>query len=212
MDRHLDGAFRRWAIVGAYGDNLTREAEALGERSGLATAQRAELRRLGVAINYNAYGSSLQDVHIAPAELYRIMARHVDPLQMVDQEPVVAHLDACLRADLALALTVVPAWQREHASVRVLPDVAWSRRIMGSLAHDLVRARPGQAQAVLCPTASGDYAVSVRAPLHAPRGADDFCARFGGSGRAAAAGIDRLAAADLPRFIEAFGGEPWGAG
>lgn len=69
MDRHLGGAFRRWALVGAYGDNLIQVADALAQQSGLDERQRERLHMLGAAINYNAYGDSLQDVRIAPAPL-----------------------------------------------------------------------------------------------------------------------------------------------
>ena len=52
--------------------------------------------------------------------------------------------------------------------------------------------------------AAGGYAVSVRAPVAAPRGADELCRRFAGGGRQGAAGIDRLPAADYERFLAAF--------
>jgi len=54
------------------------------------------------------------------------------------------------------------------------------------------------------------YVVSVRAPLALPRGAHALCSRFGGGGRSRAAGIDRLARADLQRFVEAFAATSWG--
>jgi hypothetical protein len=57
---------------------------------------------------------------------------------------------------------------------------------------------------------TGAYAVSVRAPLASASGADALCSRFGGGGRARAAGIDDLPAADLERFLAAFSGMRWG--
>ncbi len=45
--------------------------------------------------------------------------------------------------------------------------------------------------------------MSVRAPLVARRGADVLCRRFGGEGRAGAAGIDDLPRARLDEFMAA---------
>ena len=76
--------------------------------------------------------------------------------------------------------------------------------MIGCLANELVNADPTRAQAVLKPDAAGGWTVSVRAPRDAPRGANALCARFGGAGRAAAAGIDALPDAELDRFVDAF--------
>lgn len=80
----------------------------------------------------------------------------------------------------------------------------------GSLSNLLARAQPLRAHAVLTPTACGDFAVSVRAPLHSPAGAAEFCRLFGGDGRAGAAGIDHLPAQQLERFTHAFSTARWG--
>lgn len=209
MDRHLGGRFRAWALVGAYGDNLRRVADALAAEMGLAAEPRAALRRLGEAINYNAYGDELADVHIDPAQLYAIMARYPDPLQMQRDEPVAAELDELRKADMQLAGEVAPYWRNDKACVYLLPDMPWSRRAMGCLANELASAHPEQAHAVLKITKTGDYVVSVRAPQSSAGGADALCAQFGGSGRAGAAGIARLAADEVDRFILAFGAARW---
>ena len=94
----------------------------------------------------------------------------------------------------------------------VLPDEAWSRRVLGCLANELTNAQPQRAHAVLKlhGTGTGAYAVSVRAPLALPSGADALCRRFGGGGRARAAGIDHLPTADIERFLAAFASTRWG--
>ena len=47
--------------------------------------------------------------------------------------------------------------------------------------------------------------VSVRAPLNNKKGADQICRQFPtGGGRAAAAGINNLAASDLAKFTDVF--------
>jgi hypothetical protein len=45
IDRLLHGRCRAWALVGAYGDNLTAVADALAAQAGIGAAQRAQLRR-----------------------------------------------------------------------------------------------------------------------------------------------------------------------
>lgn len=211
VDRCLDGRFRAWAAVGAYGDGLMTAGDRLSDTLGLDVAARASLRRLGEAVNYNAYGDSLADVHIAPAELYAVMARHADPLLMAVREPVVLELDRLREEDFSRAAGIAPLRRQARASVYLLPDAAWSRRVIGPWASELARAYPDQALAVLVTTRGGAYTVSVRAPRAATRSAHAFCARHGGAGRAAAAGIDALPAAGLDRFVMDFMEFDWGA-
>jgi len=212
VDRCLGGAFHGWALVGAYGDALTAVAHRRAAAAGYGARRRATLQRLGELINYNAYGDDEHDAHIAPEALYAIMARHPDPLEMAVRERVVDELDALRRDDLRRGMMVVPMLGTELARLVALPDAPWSRRVIGSLANELAAAAPRQAQAVLKPTGTGSYLVSVRAPRATPRGADVLCAAFGGGGRAAAGGIDALANGELERFIAAFGGMHWEAG
>ena len=212
VDRHLGGRHRAWALVGAYGDNLGAIADAMAASLGFDAAQRARLRRLGEAINYNAYGDVESDVLIAPARLYRVLARYPDPLQFLDQETLVDAVDAMRSADLARARAAGPWREDRHGRIWLLPDATSRRRVGGSLANELALERPDAAHAVLRQTAAGDFVVSVRAPLRAPSGAQRLCARFGGSGRAAAAGIDHLPPERLDRFLDAFAATRWGAG
>lgn len=211
MDRHLGGRHRAWALVGAYGDDMVAPANQLARAMGLDDRQRADLRRLGQAINYNAYGEEANDTLITPAELYGVMGRHADPFSMLAGEPVVDELDARRRGDLGLALALKPLWQGSQGRLVLLPDAAWGRRVSGCLANELATADPERAQAVLTPQRSGGWRVSVRAPRAKPGGASELCARFGGGGRATAAGIDTLAPDQLDRFITAFSAAGWGS-
>jgi len=211
VDRHLGGRYQRWALVGAYGDNLTAVAERLAIEAGIAGDERARLRRLGESINYNAYGDDESDVAIAPARLFEILERYRDPLELQAHEPIARRLDEQRRNDLAQAASVPVHWQDEGASVLLLPDAPWSRRVIGCLANERAQAEPNRAHAVLKRQAAGALVVSVRAPLAAPNGANDLCRRFGGGGRAAAAGIDALPEADLDAFVTALAQQRWGA-
>ena len=210
VDRRINGAFRAWALVGAYGDNLASVADRLAADCGIGSDDRLRLRRLGEAINYNAYGDDERDVCIAPARLYAVMARYGDPRDMLAQEGIADAIDTRRSADLRQALAWPPHRQDARGSVLILPDAAWSRRVLGCLANELANAQPQLAHAVLKLQSMGGYVVSVRAPLASPSGADALCSRFGGGGRARAAGIDGLPADDLEHFLVAFAGTRWG--
>ncbi len=147
---------------------------------------------------------------IAPAALYARVAAHADPLGFARGDPVVAELAARRRTDLATALQCPPWRESAAGAVFVLPDDGWSRRVLGSFANLLAERASGSAFAVLRARADGAYTASVRAPLDAPRGADRLCRRFGGDGRAGAAGIDRLRGGELEAFARAFAGHDWG--
>lgn len=210
LDRLLKGSSRNWALVGAYGDNLTTVADELALRSGLDTHQRIALRRLGECINYNAYGETLADVHMPPDRLFGMLVRFRNPLDLLMQDPIADELDAVRRDDLRRARALDPIWAGPQGRVLSLPDEPWGRRVVGVLANELAHGAPLQAHAVVRPQSAGGYVVSVRAPLAKPGGAAALCQVFGGNGRARAAGIDALAAPDLPRFIDAFAKMSWG--
>jgi hypothetical protein len=210
VDRHLQGASRAWALVGAYGDNLSSVADLLAGESGIGPSDRAALRRLGEAMNYNAYGDHESDVCIAPAKLYEVLSRYRDPRDMLARETVADDIDAMRRDDLAQAVASRPHWQDARGSVHLLPDAPWSRRVLGSFANHLGNAEPQRAHALLKSLRNGGYLVSVRAPLTAPSGAGDLCMRFGGGGRARAGGIDALPESEVERFIAEFASTRWG--
>jgi hypothetical protein len=211
VDRYLNGRFRAWAVVGAYGDNLTGVAERLAMTLGLSFDDRRHLQALGESINYNAYGDGQNDVTLASARLYELLAGYADPLQFLRHEAIGKTLDTLRLNDLERARDVPPYWQDARVSVYLLPDVPWSRRVSGSLGNFLANAQVLRAHAVLTARAAGDFKVSVRAPLRAPDGAAEFCRLFGGDGRAGAAGIEHLPAGQLDQFIKAFSAAPWDA-
>jgi hypothetical protein len=210
VDRHLGGKFRAWAVVGAFGDNLTRVAENLAGGLGLTFQDRRRLQSLGESINYNAYGDSAQDVYISPAQLYEKLVRYADPLGFLEGEVIGQELDALRQDDLRRAQEWPTHLQNARVAVYLLPNASWCRRASGSFGNTLALAEPQRAHAVLTPRAEGDLTVSVRAPLHSPAGAAAFCQLFGGDGRAGAAGIDHLPADQMERFVAAFSSARWG--
>jgi hypothetical protein len=210
VDRHLGGRFRAWALVGAYGDNLWVVADRVAVELGLEAAARQQLRTLGEGINYNAYGDEPGDQHVAPERLYALLARYADPLEMLRHESIGDELDALRRADRQRAAGHELRALGSAARVHLLPDAPWSRRVIGGLANELAAAEPLMAHAVLKADRCGGHVVSLRAPQAAPAGADGFCRRFGGGGRAGAAGIDHLPAHELDRFMAELSLARWG--
>jgi hypothetical protein len=205
VDRHLGGQHRPWAIVAAFGDNLHARAETLAREHGFHEREIETLRRLGEALNYNAYGDSVADLHLPPAELALRLRPYVDPLAFARDEDVLGVLLRGYGDDLALAHAIAPLRETERSAVYVLPAEPWARRAIGAFANRLASSAPMRAHAVLAGRADGSHVVSVRAPLARPEGAHELCGRFAtGGGRKGAGGIDRLPQTDFERFMAAF--------
>lgn len=167
VDRFLGGAHRAWAAVGAFGDNLPRQGEALARAAGCTGAALPLLRELGEAINYNAYGDSADDVLVRPAALALLVRPHRQPLAFLAAEPAARALVQCQREDLALAGTQPPLAEFAGGSVVLLPDVRWARRVQGVFANALSQRAPQRAHAVLREHAGGGFMVNVRVPQRA---------------------------------------------
>ena len=205
VDRFLAGGQRIWAVVGAFGDNLYQAARRAAAPLGLEAAQLEALQELGECLNYNAYGDDVDDLRFPPNVLYRLLHAYIDPFAFMAEEPAFRQLRQGYADDLAQAEAVPPETATLRHALYILPDAAWSRRISGAFGNRLAQQAPQRAHAVLTPSRRGGYAVSVRAPLAAPTGADALCRGFeSGGGRQAAAGINHLPAEQLETFAVRF--------
>jgi len=206
VDRHINGAFRGWAIVGAFGDNLRKSALGLAKNNHYNEEQLQRLEDLGIYINYNGYGSNLEDLHFAPDELYRKVSQYSDPLDFIHNSGGdFEKLETGYRQDMKAAADLLPEKASEKTAVFMLPDAPWARRVSGVYSNDLANNNPDRAHAIITPGKDGSYVVSVRAPLSNKTGAVDLCKQFPtGGGRAAAAGINELPADMLGQFIDTF--------
>ncbi len=204
VDRHIGGRYRAWTVVAAFGDNLTGPARAMALQAGWNGQATAALEKLGICLNYNAYGESIEDLHFHPAELARQMMPFRDPADFIEETEVYAKLHAGYEEDMAKARRVANG-RESGMGIIVLPDEPWARRAMGVLINELARIRPGAPLAILSPRASGGFTVSVRVPAESPVSAAEFCGEFAtGGGRRSAGGINCLAEADLDRFTARF--------
>jgi len=205
IDRHLGSPYRAWAVVGAFGDGSDAAARKLAQPLALATHALAQLRELGVTLNYAAYGQSEADLLALPTDLYRTVRHYRDPFELIAGEPLIGLLDEERRKDFERTRSLKPLRVFDAGSVWMLPDSAWARRVHGTFANRLSRQDSAAAVAVLTPRADGAYVVSVRAPAGSRMTAVQFCRGFpGGGGRKGSAGIDRLEPDSLPSFLRSF--------
>jgi len=205
VDAHLGGRFRAWAVVAAFGDNLGDAARRLAQSLALTDSQLEALGELGDSMNYNAYGETIADLRIPPAELYGLIGPYADPLQFLAREAVFEELRNGWREDMNRALALGPQSDSPHTALYELPDAPWSRRVIGAFANHLAISHPDRACSVLAPNSRGGYVVSIRAPRDHPKGADGLCREYPtGGGRHEAAGIDNLAEEELPGFMLRF--------
>lgn len=201
----LRGARRRWAAVGAFGDNLQAAAVAVLGSGARDDAELSLLRELGECLNYNSYGESEADLFVPPGELHARLIAHDDPAEFVHQDPLFEALRDGFRDDLARAQAVRPHAAAPHAAVYLLPCERWARRASGVLGNALANRFPERAHAVLTPRTEGGCVVSVRAPKVSPVGAASLCRRYRtGGGREAAAGINVLPEETIGAFCGAF--------
>jgi hypothetical protein len=206
INKHLKGAYAKWAVVGAFGDNMFVRANALAQELGLNDADVEFLKELGTLINYNGYGATLDDLHIAPATLYQALLKFDCPLALRDDlESPYYVLKKGYESDYANVEALTPIQDSAVAKVFELPCEAWARRISGVFGNELANLAPSTAHGVLTLNANGeDYTVSVRAPLSNRTGADEICSSFPtGGGRKAAAGINQLPVSSKQDFVEA---------
>lgn len=205
VNGYLHSAYPEWAIVGAYGDNLHGSAQQLAKYTQLGQQELAQLEQLGVAINYNAYGTDRADLHFQPEDLYQQLYNYKTPLDFVQSNSkLFSQLIENYQFDLQKVQQIQAVLNHNSARAFVLPNAAFSRRVSGVFANQLANQAPEKAHAVI--TDLGDiYQVSVRAPLNQRFGAARLCAEFAtGGGREAAAGINRLAKDQLATFIQRF--------
>ncbi|EGR2723358.1 DHH family phosphoesterase [Vibrio parahaemolyticus] len=205
VDKLLEGRFHTWAITAAYGDNLIAKADALADQAGLNNEQKAQLKELGTLINYNGYGSKVDDLHFHPADLYRALVQYISPFEVIeDKASPYYQLQLAYQQDMDAAQAVPATYESDTLTLFELPNTAASRRISGVYGNWLANQNPDSAHAVLTENADGTYTVSLRAPLNNKQGAVAVCGQFPtGGGREAAAGINALRKEDVNAFIDA---------
>ncbi len=204
VDRYLNGQFQFWAITAAFGDNLSQVAFKLAGEQGLSDGEISVIQELGIYLNYNGYGASLDDLFFHPADLYRACVKHRTPFDFVDKnQPVFQTLRDGYHHDLTLAGGQKPFYETTSVAAFRLPSEKWARRVSGVFSNQLSNESPDRAHVILTEKQGGDYLVSIRAPLKQLEGADEIAGRFkAGGGRKGAAGINTLKEDEIPLLID----------
>ncbi len=204
VDSLLDGRHRKWAVCGAFGDNMFQSAYKAASTLFLNEKEVDRLRELGELLNYNGYGQSVDDLHFAPDDLYRSLHGYQDPLDYCSS-PTLVKLRDGFNKDLGLANEQQVIDPNRKNKLYHFPGKPWSNRIVGIFSNMRARKSPDRAHAVLIDNPDGTLRISVRAPLNNPKDADTLCRQFPtGGGRAAAAGINNLPSENKDDFAAAF--------
>ncbi len=202
VNDYLQGKYLSWAVTAAFGDNLFDSAINAAKPLNLTDAQLDLLKGLGTYINYNGYGATIEDLHFAPAEMYRLISPYADPFGFIEEAPQYTVLKDGYQQDIQSAADIKPELEKQAFAVYILPDASWARRVSGVFANQLAHDFPDRAHAILSQKHDGAFLVSIRAPLSSREGADDVCRQFpSGGGRKAAAGINNLPQQDFDRLI-----------
>ncbi len=205
VDRILEGKYKEWAIAGAFGDNLDEAAKSRAGEVGIDSKQLQKLKEIGRLLNYNGYGSSLDDLLISPKKLYLKVHQYHNPFDFYQNSITLQSLKEGYAADMAMAEQLKAIDTTETGRVFKLPAKRWARRVVGVFSNQIAREERDKAHATLVQIDDEHYRVSIRAPLNDRTGADSFCRQFEtGGGRAAAAGINSLPQQQLEKFLKLF--------
>ncbi|WP_182865421.1 acetyltransferase [Stieleria mannarensis] len=204
VNQHLDGAFLPWAVTALFGDNLHDAARSAAQPLDLSESQLDQLETLGTLLNYNGYGSTLDDLYFPPDQLYQKIQPYADPFEFIATDTTFQTLRDGYDSDMNHAASIDPVLKTDACAAFVFPNDSFSRRVSGVYSNQLARDNPDRAHALASLLPSGDYLVSVRAPLATKTGADELCRQFPtGGGRKAAAGINELPGDQLQAFLDA---------
>ncbi|WP_374518512.1 hypothetical protein [Undibacterium squillarum] len=205
VNNALGGRYPEWAIVAAFGDNLSDTARKLAASVDLSDHQAGQLCELGKLLNYNAYGESLADLHFHPALLYAEVSQFKDPFELIAEASAFRTLQRGYHSDRLYLNSLTPAESGKDAILYVLPDQSWARRISGEFANQLAADHPSKSCAVIVPKANAAFVVSIRSARPELYPASTFCERFPtGGGRRGAGGINVLPASELDHFVRLF--------
>ena len=204
VNKLLNNKHLPWAVTAAFGDNLFITATEAAEALKLSKTQLEQLKTLGTLLNYNGYGSTLEDLYFPPAELYKKVQPHESPFSFIEDDDAFETLATGFKNDHAKAVSISPERSTDTTAIFIFPNDPFARRISGVYANELAQDNPDRAHALLSELPDGSYLVSVRAPLNNRTGADELCRQFEtGGGRKAAAGINKLPPSELESFAKA---------
>lgn len=203
VDNYVDGLYRPWTIVGAYGDNLHEQAEELNP--GFSSKALHQLKEIGETLNYNGYGNVESDLTVHPKDVYLDLSKYDSPFDYRRKSEVydLIHHQKC--ADSHELNNSEVLHESTTGKVVLLPPTPASVRYSGIYSNQLTTDNPSQAFLILTQIDDDNYRVSIRAPKTKPHGASTLAGNFDtGGGREKAAGINKLPKSELKLLIDLF--------
>jgi hypothetical protein len=205
VNKYLNGKYKEWAIVGAYGDSMDKSAGVISSKLGLSKNDKSQLKLLGECINYNSYGLNKSDLLYHPDLLYKKLKSSYNPFEFIEHEKgIYNNLLDSYRSDISKAKAILPEVEDDNISIIILPDKLWARRVIGVYANLLMHNDKNRAHALMILNKNKSFLVGVRASYNHKNGADVLCSKFGGGGRSGAAGINNLSQQEKNDFIRGF--------
>ena len=205
VNSHVNGQNQLWSIATAFGDNHLDLAMNMAKSESLSDEQVLILKQIGLVVNYNSYGQTIEDLFYSPEEIAEAArACGSDIFKFLEQGDIFSTLLENFNADMSSAVCQEPFSISENGVIYTLPNEAWTHRIMGSFSNHLVSTNKNLACAIAVLNSDGTYRISVRSSINNPHGAGNLCGNFGGGGREKAGGINNLPASDMNTFKEEF--------
>lgn len=205
VNSHVNGKNRLWSIATAFGDNHVDLAMNMAKSENLNEEQIIFLKQIGLVVNYNSYGQTVEDLFFPPEEIAKaVKACGSDIFRFTEQSDIFPTLLGHFSADMSSAVCQKPYSFSDNAVIYTLPNEAWTHRVMGSFSNHLVATNKDLACAIAVLNSDGTYRISVRSSLNNPYGAGDLCKKFRGGGREKAGGVNNLEASELDNFKEEF--------
>ena len=205
VNSHVNGQNQLWSIATAFGDNHLDLAMNMAKSESLSDEQVLILKQIGLVVNYNSYGQTIEDLFYSPEEIAEAArACGSDIFKFLEQGDIFSTLLENFNADMSSAVCQEPFSISKNGVIYTLPNEAWTHRIMGSFSNHLVSTNKNLACAIAVLNSDGTYRISVRSSINNPHGAGNLCGNFGGGGREKAGGINNLPASDMNTFKEEF--------
>ena len=205
VNSHVNGKNRLWSVATAFGDNHMDLAMNMAKSENLNEDQTVLLKQIGLVVNYNSYGQTVEDLFFPPEEIAKaVKACGSDVFRFTEQSDIFPTLFENFSADMSSAVCQEPYSISDNAVIYTLPNEAWTHRVMGSFSNHLVSTNKDLACAIAVLNSDGTYRISVRSSINNPYGAGNLCKKFGGGGREKAGGVNNLNASELDNFKKEF--------
>ncbi|AJI74781.1 putative acetyltransferase [Francisella philomiragia subsp. philomiragia ATCC 25015] len=164
VSSRLDKKYHLWAIAAAYGDNLHHIADNEADLFKLNSEQKVQLKELGMLINYNGYGSTIDDLYYHPADLYHELMRYETPFDVIaDTKSCFYKLREGYEND-SKNLDSLDIQDFESLKLIKLHNQPWARRVSGTLGNNLANKYHDKAIIIATVKENGNYLISLRAP------------------------------------------------